>query len=665
VRQLVETIAPGAPKSVRNALQAAAERGEHLAVEVVSASWRAGLLQNPDRIVELLGHARVPFRAVPDSRLEGLLRGLAESGRSVDAVQLVSSIIDGGVMLDAGARRLLAEDNNTVAAVLEALAGDTSVAVRERVASNPNVPPETLRRLAQDADEDVRRSVALNRATTADILEALSRDDDSIVRHRVARNSRTEPRVLTALAGDSDPMVREWVARNPNTEAGALEALARDTEIDVRLRVATHPNTEAGALEALARDEAFSVRMQVAARSTLSGETLELLAQDGDAKVRESVGMNPTTQAALLEELARDEDSAVRRGVATNPNTEARVLEELVQEEDLRRFVAGNASTPTGLLEELSRDEDSAVRLAVAGNPRTTVACLAELSTDVVHRVQMTVGANLSTPANLLRPLSAIPHVRWRLLEDPDTPADLLEKFAASHSVEELRVLAKNPSAPALVLERLAVLEGEQAEQAEQEARKAEQEQRGALRNGRGEYHDDWYEYQAILSGAPVELCAAADLAYDALVRYGAPPTDHSETIGDVRELGRENQQFRFSDDTVGLRHRLHGSVVEMDDTALVPRVLSSRRALTENANYMGNCTAGYEEYIRQGDTLLVTLDDTTDGRRTTRYNVEILRGESGRWDVIEEINSRFNEGVTKAERAAITAQLTELLTFG
>jgi hypothetical protein len=43
-------------------------------------------------------------------------------------------------------------------------------------------------------------------------------------------------------------------------------------------------------------------------------------------------------------------------------------------------------------------------------------------------------------------------------------------------------------------------------------------------------------------------------------------------------------------------------------------------------------------------------------------YNVEIQRGESGRWDTIGEINSRFNNGVTDEEEGAIKTRVAAIL---
>jgi hypothetical protein len=174
--------------------------------------------------------------------------------------------------------------------------------------------------------------------------------------------------------------------------------------------------------------------------------------------------------------------------------------------------------------------------------------------------------------------------------------------------------------------------------------------------------HTDRYEHHAIKNGIPLELYTTSDLAYHELVQYGAPAIDYPDVITAVSDVGRENISFRFSDDTLKLRHTFAESTVQVAESVLTPRVVSSPRALRENANYMGNCTAGYEAGIRCDESLIIALDDTSSASRDTLYNVEIQRGSGGRWDTIGEVNSRFNQGVTDGERKAIEERLNELL---
>jgi hypothetical protein len=78
----------------------------------------------------------------------------------------------------------------------------------------------------------------------------------------------------------------------------------------------------------------------------------------------------------------------------------------------------------------------------------------------------------------------------------------------------------------------------------------------------------------------------------------------------------------------------------EPESVALVARVLDSRRAIEHNAEYMGNCTAGYTSAVGRGEVQLVALDDENG---QCMLNVEL------KWDTREirwvpgEINTRFN----------------------
>jgi len=550
VRQLVETIAPGAPKSVRNALEAAVLRGEHHAVDVVAAAWRAELLRNPDQIVGLLGHARIPFRSVPEARLEQMLRAVVGPGRSVDAQVLISNMINGSGMLDAGTKRLLAP-SSTSPAILKLLAMESPSDIRKLVAENPNTSVvAVIEQLAKDEDEYVRLAVAGNLNTPVTILEQLAKVWSRDARSAVARNPNTPVTILEQLAKDEDKYVRLAMAGNLSTPVTILEQLAKDGDSRVRRGVAENHNTPVAVLEQLA---------------TSAWDAGGDPAFDGDSYggARSAVARNPNTPVTILEQLAKDEDEYVRGAVGQNPNTPVAVLEQLAKDEiaNVRAYVARNLNTPVTVLEQLVKDEEAYVRSASKQNQSIPVERL--------------TGTTL------------------------------------------------------------------------------------ARRSG---VHDDQYEYHAIENGIPFELRTTADLAYNTLVQYGAPAVDYPDVITSVRDVGRANAPFGFADDTLKLRHTLAESTVTVEDTVLTPRVISSPRALTENANYMGNCTAGYEHHIRDNERLIIALDDKTTPQGATVYNVEIQRGESGRWDTIREINSRFNNGVTEAEYRTIEAQVAELL---
>jgi hypothetical protein len=71
---------------------------------------------------------------------------------------------------------------------------------------------------------------------------------------------------------------------------------------------------------------------------------------------------------------------------------------------------------------------------------------------------------------------------------------------------------------------------------------------------------------------------------------------------------------------------------------SLEARVLDSRLAIEQNAEYMGNCTGGYVSSVARGEVQLVGLYDK-DG--VCQLNVELKREED--WWQPGEINTRFN----------------------
>lgn len=67
--------------------------------------------------------------------------------------------------------------------------------------------------------------------------------------------------------------------------------------------------------------------------------------------------------------------------------------------------------------------------------------------------------------------------------------------------------------------------------------------------------------------------------------------------------------------------------------------VIKNRVALTENAQYMGNCTASYEGRIKKGKQTMLFSDD---GEK--QHNILVIMRENGSW-ALGEVNTRYNRG--------------------
>lgn len=98
----------------------------------------------------------------------------------------------------------------------------------------------------------------------------------------------------------------------------------------------------------------------------------------------------------------------------------------------------------------------------------------------------------------------------------------------------------------------------------------------------------------------------------------------------------------------------LTGATVDIGDVAFTFDLLRNQAQLRQNADFMGNCTEGYEHRLSEGDILVVVRDP----KGQPAYNAHISR-RPGRWIVLE-VNSRFNAGGKECD--TVRAELVRLL---
>lgn len=114
-----------------------------------------------------------------------------------------------------GSRLTIASATKSVE-VLDRLARDTSIDVREAVADNLRTATGTLNSLSKDAAAAVRMAVAENANVSEADLELLAKDPVNYVRWGVAHNGKAPPGVLESLIKDADSYVSDEARRNPN-----------------------------------------------------------------------------------------------------------------------------------------------------------------------------------------------------------------------------------------------------------------------------------------------------------------------------------------------------------------------------------------------------------------------------------------------------------------
>jgi len=106
--------------------------------------------------------------------------------------------------------------------VLERLAGDSSIDVREAVADNLRTPTSALNALATDSASAVRMAVAENANVSEANLEMLAKDPVNYVRWGVAHNEKTPSTVLQLITTDPDSYVSDEAKKNPNAAKGGF-----------------------------------------------------------------------------------------------------------------------------------------------------------------------------------------------------------------------------------------------------------------------------------------------------------------------------------------------------------------------------------------------------------------------------------------------------------
>lgn len=100
--------------------------------------------------------------------------------------------------------------------VLDRLARDGSIDVREAVADNLRTSTDTLHSLSRDTANAVRMAVAENANVSETDLELLARDPVNYVRFGVAHNEKTPSSVLQLIITDPDSYVSDEAKKNPN-----------------------------------------------------------------------------------------------------------------------------------------------------------------------------------------------------------------------------------------------------------------------------------------------------------------------------------------------------------------------------------------------------------------------------------------------------------------
>ncbi|MER6318885.1 PE-PGRS family protein [Streptomyces sp. NPDC001581] len=290
-------------------------------------------------------------------------------------------------------REALLELPAVPSALAVALTADPVPAVRSAAchAAWPHLGPEARARLSADPVERVRLAAVVARHEAEPITEA---DYEAVNAAHDIAGLRLARDLAARLCAGADPKPRRRLAENRYLDADLVELLAADPEDDVRLAVSLRPE--------LTEEQRAAVDVDVDPRRMRHA-------------IPWVVGLH-------------DDEGAMRRLAGSG-----HVL--------LRSGVAMARRLPADVVERLARDEDRVVRLFLAERCDDAPA-------DRLLEVWQWWNGSLSTPdrpyghpnfprRDLLRYVED-PHPRLRqlALDDPDSTAELVERFSRDEGAE-------------------------------------------------------------------------------------------------------------------------------------------------------------------------------------------------------------------------------------
>jgi hypothetical protein len=308
---------------------------------------------------------------------------------------------------------------------------------------------------------------------------------------------------------------------------------------------------------------------------------------------------NPAISYDEMRAAGMGTDRAEHMSVVLNPACTADVISLISRNSDgyVQAWAARCKNVPEGVLVSLSKDPDSSLRHAAAISSRTPTYILEQLSRDKYPSVREAVAGNKNAPVAVLRTLSTDvdPHVSYRAARNEAATVDIrireLQKYSRPHEL--------------YLLSRLA------------------HEHPGTTPP----------PHPAICHMRSVVMVSAREST------VGATPVEWPENPRSIYELPGHEALPRTIDQGLDPVDKK-----PLSSTGLSVNVIRSKRELERNAEYMGNCTAGYADRVSTGDSIILALRDP-EGR--TVVNAELrrkLKNDGPGWD-LGEVNSRYNGG--------------------
>lgn len=343
--------------------------------------------------------------------------------------------------------------------------------------SDPNSPVDLLEQLASDPDLKVRQDVAKNPRTSLKALTILAADKSERVRVAVAEHSLCGPALLDQLAADPYWGLRAVVAMHPLCSKTLLLKLADDPEPAVRAAVAGNQACPQDLFPELVTDKSDSVRRAVAANPACPAPFLEVLVKQKGFGIAQALVNNRACPPEILKQFGVRVSQAGPGADVYALRYQPRPVDELrnladSKNADIRLSVALNPACPPELLESLARDTNEAIAFEIARKPSCppalSAAILENLSRSKDKDVLRAVARLISTPEELrFAAFSALlkklgPQGIKELDDEPLCPPSIREVVRARIWRQQIKSLAKKYGTQAIFNEAVGNLDDEQ-----------------------------------------------------------------------------------------------------------------------------------------------------------------------------------------------------------
>lgn len=281
------------------------------------------------------------------------------------------------------ARLEQAKSLNSSTEILEKLADDKMIEVREQLAKNSNTPAKVFEKLSRDNAGFIKTFLCMNPNVPTDILEYLYVNNKNHygIKVELANHSNSPSYVLEELkefkrknSNIAEDNIQgyeyfDYITNHPNASGELLDKIYKlDLDKKINYKIAIHQNILFSTLKLMEKN--------LKNNDNIYKEILERL------KVAYSEARDKETSPKRLEELSKYEYKVTRYHVALNPNTPIEILVILSNDENeyVRAASAKNKNTSLDIINQVYKDNESSRNNSIALHKDTTFEIATEIS---------------------------------------------------------------------------------------------------------------------------------------------------------------------------------------------------------------------------------------------------------------------------------------------